>query len=84
MASNDVTIKGIPIEKDTAVIISIINRHMDPEIWPEPEKYDPDRWVEFYRKVITFMRICMYGLKLAIHLLIYRQVLIYKFILNPY
>ena len=43
VASNDVTIKGIHIAKDTVVGISIIGRHMDPEIWPEPEKYDPER-----------------------------------------
>ena len=43
VASNDVTIKGIPIKKGTVVAISIVSRHMDPEIWPEPEKYDPDR-----------------------------------------
>ena len=45
VASNDVTIKGIPIKKGTVIGISIIGRHMDPEIWPEPEKYDPERWV---------------------------------------
>ena len=43
VASNDVTIKGFPIKKGTVIAISIIGRHMDPGIWPEPEKYDPDR-----------------------------------------
>ena len=43
VASNDMIIKGIHIAKDTVIGISIIGRHMDPKIWPEPEKFDPDR-----------------------------------------
>ncbi|XP_033761759.1 cytochrome P450 3A25-like [Pecten maximus] len=44
MANNDVTIGNIKIPKGMIVNIPIGAIHMDPEYWPEPEKYDPERF----------------------------------------
>jgi len=42
--ARDVTVKGIHLKKDQVVSLAVQARHMDPAIWPEPEKYDPDRF----------------------------------------
>lgn len=46
MASNDYRIPDteVTIEKDTLVFIPVYAIHRDAEIYPEPEKYDPERF----------------------------------------
>ena len=41
--SRECTINGITIPKDMSVTIGIDVLHYDPEVWPEPHKYDPER-----------------------------------------
>lgn len=35
---------GHKVPKDVFVINDIFGVHNDPEVWPEPRKYDPDRF----------------------------------------
>ena len=36
------TLGGYPVKKGTRMIIPAFAIHRDPEIWPDPEKYDPE------------------------------------------
>ena len=46
MANEEAVIQGIVIPKGTIVNISICSMHYDPEYWPDPDRFDPDRWVQ--------------------------------------
>ena len=41
--SEDITVNGITIPKGIQVGVPVVALHMDPDIWPDPEKFDPDR-----------------------------------------
>lgn len=43
-AARDVTIGDIAIPKGMIINIPVIALHMDPEYWPEPEKFIPERF----------------------------------------
>ena len=42
--TQDVTIKGIYLPKDSSVIVSPYAMHRNSEIYPEPEKFRPERY----------------------------------------
>jgi cytochrome P450 family 6 len=46
--TNKYTIPGtdVTIEKGTFVVIPVIGLHMDQKYYPNPEKFDPDRFSE--------------------------------------
>ncbi|XP_078619568.1 cytochrome P450 2U1-like [Branchiostoma floridae x Branchiostoma japonicum] len=43
--SNDTVFRGFSIPKGTAFIVNIWSVHHDPNLWPEPDKFDPTRFM---------------------------------------
>ena len=44
--TNDVEVKDYKIPKDTMIVANLAKFMMDPEVFPEPEKFLPDRFIE--------------------------------------
>ena len=44
--TKDCTIKGIPFKKGTGIQLAILPAHLDPEFYPEPEKFQPERFMK--------------------------------------
>jgi cytochrome P450 family 3 subfamily A len=44
VASNDYEYKGLKIKKDQLITIPIYALHRDPEIYPNPDEFDPERF----------------------------------------
>lgn len=45
-ASEDVTVNGLTIKKGVVVIVNPWIIHREPDYWPEPEKFDPERFAD--------------------------------------
>ncbi|KAH7699044.1 cytochrome P450 3A24-like protein [Aphelenchoides avenae] len=58
ICNHPITIKGIPFERGTMFTVPIYAMHHDPELYPEPEKFDPDRFLpeeKARRDPLTYM-----------------------------
>lgn len=42
------TIRGITVPKGTMMTASGYALHMDPEVWENPEEFDPDRYAVLF------------------------------------
>ncbi|KAK2509317.1 hypothetical protein MC885_013011 [Smutsia gigantea] len=47
VCKKDVEIKGVLIPKGTLVMVPIFILHKDPDLWPEPEEFCPERGVVY-------------------------------------
>ena len=54
-AAEDATLGGKPIPKDANVVVSPFATHHDPVLYPDPERFDPDRWRTLDPPVYTYL-----------------------------
>jgi cytochrome P450 family 2 subfamily U polypeptide 1 len=50
-AREDTQLGGYNIPKGTMVVPNIFSVHMDPNLWPEPHKFKPERFLDAQGKV---------------------------------
>ena len=55
VCKKDVEISGVFIPKGTVVMVPTFTLHQDPDIWPEPEKFQPERYRESWKGEPTFI-----------------------------
>ncbi|XP_049822544.1 cytochrome P450 6k1-like isoform X2 [Aethina tumida] len=52
---------GFKIEKDTPVLVPIDGLHNDPEYFPEPEKFDPERFADGSKHLVAACKYLPFG-----------------------
>ncbi|XP_066289124.1 cytochrome P450 2D4-like [Branchiostoma lanceolatum] len=45
-ASRDTTLYGYNIPKDARILVNLLSVHMDPQLFPEPDKFQPERFLD--------------------------------------
>ena len=66
IAKNDIVLNDIVIRKHARIAIPIYAIHHDPDVWHDPDKFDPERYVDVdcifvseYASVLSFfLRVC--------------------------
>ncbi|KAK1885801.1 Cytochrome P450 3A27 [Dissostichus eleginoides] len=62
IAKETVKISGITIPKDMLVMVPVYALHRDPELWPEPEEFRPDRFSKQNKQSINPYTYLPFGL----------------------
>ncbi|KAI4832505.1 hypothetical protein KUCAC02_015469 [Chaenocephalus aceratus] len=62
IAKETVKISGITIPKDMLVMVPVYALHRDPELWPEPEEFRPDRFSKQNKQSINSYTYLPFGL----------------------
>ena len=44
VCKKDVEIHGVSVPKGTVMMVPVFSIHRDPELWPEPEEFRPERY----------------------------------------
>ena len=45
ICGNDCVTKGVPVKKGTRVFVPVCDIQRDPELWVDPDQFNPERWV---------------------------------------
>ncbi|HKP61421.1 MAG TPA: cytochrome P450 [Polyangiales bacterium] len=57
----DITLGGQRVAKDTTVLINIIGMHRRPDVFADPERFDPDRWTPEREKLLPRQAFMPFG-----------------------
>lgn len=47
VAKTSVEIEGVTIPKGTVITVPVYALHRDPDLWPNPEEFKPERYFDF-------------------------------------
>ena len=67
MVTDDFKLSGYPIPKGTTFLINFYGNHHNPDIWEDPETFDPNRFSPD-REKYALLRVHVYSLSLSLSL----------------
>jgi cytochrome P450 len=56
VATRDTTIAGIPVPRDTKAVLSPFLTNRDPDLYPDPDCFKPERWASINPSLYEFFR----------------------------